>query len=256
MPKPAPRRQIPWRMMFTLSVWLIVFAGAAWAAKQVQQFVLTDPRFTIEPRGAGIDLGIDLVGVKYASRARVLQTFAPDFGLSAFHLPLAERRRRLLAIDWVADASILRIWPNRIVVRIKERTPAAFVRLASGHYLLIDSQGVLLSPPSRARFDLPVLTGVSDDQPERDRRARVAAMQTLLADLGPAAKQISEVNAASIEDLRITTQIDRRGIELWMGDRNFASRYQHFMSNYPEIRKTSDGTAMFDLRLDDRITTK
>jgi cell division protein FtsQ len=185
-----------------------------------------------------------------------MQTFGPDFGQSAFHLPLAERRRRLLAIDWVEDASLSRVWPNRLVVRIKERKPAAFVRFAGGRYMLIDAQGVLLSAPPRARFEFPVLSGVNDDQTEGERRARVAAMQTLLADLGPAARQISEVNAAGLEDLRIITQIDHRGIELWMGDRNYASRYQHFISNYPEIRKTSDGTAMFDLRLDDRITTK
>ena len=38
-------------------------------------------------------------------------------------MPLAERRRRLLAIDWVEDASVSRLWPNRVLVRITERKP-------------------------------------------------------------------------------------------------------------------------------------
>jgi cell division protein FtsQ len=238
--------------MLMLAVWMVVLAGAAWAAREVQHFVLTDSHFTVVSK----ESAISLEGVRYASRARILQTFAPDFGFSAFHVPLAERRRRLLAVDWVEDASLSRLWPNRLVVRIKERKPVAFVHLLSGRYLLIDAHGVLLTPPPRVRFDFPVLSGISDDEPENQRQPRIAAMQRLLADLGPSAKQISEVNAASLENLRITTELDHRGIELWMGDRNFASRYQHFISNFPEISKTSEGAAMFDLRLDDRITTK
>jgi cell division protein FtsQ len=228
---------------------MVILAGVAFAAKEVRQYVFTDPQFNV-------DRGITIEGVQYASRARILQTFAPDMGRSAFRLPLAERRRRLLAIDWVEDASVTRIWPNRLIIRIRERKPVAFVRIPTGRYLLIDSQGFLLPPPPRVRFDFPVLTGITGEETEAERRDRVAAGQALLTELGSAAKQVSEVNVASLDDLRVTTAIDQRGVELWMGDRNFASRYQHFISNYPEIRKTADGAAIFDLRLDDRITTK
>jgi cell division protein FtsQ len=252
MPKPAPRREIPWRFIFSLAFWIVILAGAAFAAREVRQFVYTDPQFKVEAD----EQSISVQGVQYASRARILQTFAPDYGRSAFRLPLAERRRRLLAIEWVEEASLTRLWPNRLIVRIRERKPVAFVRIPSGRYLLIDSLGFLLPPPPRVRFDFPVLTGISGDEPEALRRQRVAVGQALLANLGPAAKQVSEVNVASIEDIRITTEIDGRGVELWMGDRNFSSRYQHFIAHYPEIRKTSDGAAVFDLRLDDRITTK
>jgi cell division protein FtsQ len=171
-------------------------------------------------------------------------------------MPLDERRRRLLAIDWVGDASLTRLWPNRLVVRIHERTPVAFVRLTNGRYLLIDAEGFLLSPPPRVRFDFPVITGITGDESEAARRIRVAATQALIANLGPAARQVSEVDASNPENLRVTTEIDHQAVELWMGSENFSSRYQHFIAHYPEIRKTSDGVAVFDLRLDDRITTK
>ena len=108
---------------------------------------------------------------------------------------------------------------------------------------------------SRTRFDLPVLSGISEEQPEPARAERVKAMSDLLGDLGPQAQMISEVNAASLEDLRVTTQMDQHAIELWMGDRNYAPRFQNFMNHYPEIHKNSpQSAAVFDLRLDDRIT--
>ncbi len=166
MPKPAPRRQFPWKFIVSLSFWILILAGVAFAAKEVRQFVLTDPHFTVESS----ELGITFLGVQHAPLARVKQVFASDLCLSAFHVPLDERRRKLLAIDWVSDASITRLWPNRLVVRIKERTPVAFVHLPAGRYLLIDAEGYLLTPPPRVRFDFPVMTGVSGAESEAERK--------------------------------------------------------------------------------------
>jgi cell division protein FtsQ len=252
MPKPAPRREFPWRFIVTLAIGILVAAGVALAAKEVRDYVMTDAQFNLEASEAGIEVQ----GVQYAPRWRILQIFAPDLGKSAFRSPLAERRRRLMGIDWVEDASVTRLWPNRLVVRIKERKPVAFVRLATGKYVLIDSKGFFLTPPPRVRFDFPVINGITGDEADTARRERVEATLALMANLGAAAKQISEVDATHLDNLRVLTQIDQRAVELWMGDSNFSSRYQHFVANYPEIRKTSDGSAVFDLRLDDRITAK
>ena len=121
---------------------------------------------------------------------------------------------------------------------------------------LIDGDGVLLSIPPRVRFKLPVLSGVMEEQTEADRRVRVKAMQHLLDDLGPQAKDISEINAASTMDMRVITEIDRHAVELWIGDQHYRTRYLHFLNNYEEIRKHSEAASVFDLRLDDRILAK
>jgi cell division protein FtsQ len=197
--------------------------------------------------------------VTYASRARLMAAFAPDYGRSIFLIPIAERRRRLLAIDWVEDASIARIWPNRVAVHIEERKPVAFVNLLipgarGARVLLIDSEGVLLDPPAQSHFTFPVLSGVSEEQTEMERRRRVEAMLRLLADLGPLGKDISEVNAAAPENLMIVTQVEGQVVELVMGNWNFSRRMQSFLDHYPEIHRHSPGLRAFDLRLEDRIT--
>jgi hypothetical protein len=85
---------------------------------------------------------------------------------------------------------------------------------------------------------------------------RVQVMQHLLDDLGPQAKDISEINAADTLDMRVITEIDGHAVELWIGDQHYRSRYQHFVSNYEEIRKHSEQASIFDLRLDDRILAR
>ncbi len=157
-----------------------------------------------------------------------------------------------MAIDWVEDASVSRIWPDRLVVRIRERTPVAFVSLRSG-VALIDSQGILLDPPAQAQFTFPVLSGVREDEEERQRRERVRCLARVQEDLGFLAKDVSEVNAGDLDNVHIVAQVDHRTVELTMGDNEFAERFQNFLSHYPEIEKHLPNSRKFDLRLKGRI---
>ena len=69
---------------------------------------------------------------------------------------------------------------------------------------------------------------------------RVHAMQHLLDDLGPRAKDISEINAASTQDMRVIAEVDHRPLELWIGDQHYRSRYLNFLEHYEEIHKHSE----------------
>jgi cell division protein FtsQ len=222
------------------------------AALRVRRYVLTDSQFTLSHERPD-SLGIQ--GVVYAPRGKVERVFAEDFDRSVFSVPLGERRRRLLAIDWVEDATISRIWPDRLVVRVRERTPVAFV-VMRGATLLVDSHGVLLEPPLEASFAFPVLRGLVEDESDAQRRERVRLMLRVQADLGYLAKDVSEINVADPDNVRVTAQVDGRAVELILGDTRFGRRYQSFASNYPEIHRRSPEAKSFDLRLDDRITVK
>jgi cell division protein FtsQ len=262
VPKPPqPKPKLNWRLGLRVLAWTAIAAGAAWGAKEVNSFLVTDPRFQLvcglrQPACTNLEIR----GAVYTNRARIENVFSSDVGSSVYKIPLAERRRRMLAVDWVASATISRVWPNRLVVTVTERHPIAFAKLPVGagryRFTLIDADGVLLALPPRVRFHLPVLSGVTEDQTEADRRRRVDAMQHLLDDLGPQAKDISEINAASTVDMRMITEIDRRAVELWIGDQHYRSRYQHFLNNYQEIRRHSERASVFDLRLDDRILAR
>jgi cell division protein FtsQ len=260
MSKAVSQSRSKWRLAVAILAGLVLFVSTAIAARRVQSMLLADERFFLEPGNVSGVPGIRVQGNRYASRDRIALVFAPDVNRSIFSIPLAERRRRLLAIDWIEDASILRIWPNQLIVRVRERHPVAFAKLpvgVAGHfrYLLIDAQGVLLGVP-RQRFDFPVLTGVTEDQEESERRARVAAMQQLLRELGgSAAAMVSEINSTTPNDMRVSANINGHNVELWLGDRNYLARFQNFSNHFDEIRRSSDGESVFDLRLDDRIMT-
>src|SRR5580700_8807112 len=168
-----------WRLWLGLVVLAGVCVSTAMAGLKVRIYTLTDPQFTLSRDHKD---ALTIQGMNFTSRAKVLRVFASDFGHSVFSVPLAERRRRLLAIDWVEDASVSRIWPDRLVVRIHERTPVAFVLFRSG-VLLIDSRGVLLDPPAQSQFTFPVLSGVQEEEKEDQRRERVRCLARVQEEL-------------------------------------------------------------------------
>lgn len=260
MARGGEKKGIRWRLWLNLALACVALVIVYYTGRTVRHFVVSDPRFTLASTDDRSD-GLSMEGLVHASRARVLTTFMPDFGRSVFLMPIAERRRRLLAVDWVEDAAIARIWPNRVAVRIRERRPVAFVNLtipgrAGSRVLLIDGEGVLLEQPAQSHFTFPVLSGISEEESEAERHYRVQAFLRLMNALGPLGKDISEVNAAAPENLTIVTQIEDRAVELVVGNRRFLRRVQSFLDHYPEIRRRSGDVRAFDLRLDDRITAE
>jgi cell division protein FtsQ len=218
----------------------------------VHRYLVNDPKFVLshDRRDA---LTID--GLHYASRGKVQRIFAQDTDHSVFSVPLDERRRRLLAIDWVQDAAVSRVWPDRLAVHIRERKPVAFVEVQSAA-MLIDEQGMLLELPAQATFNFPVLSGVRAEDPPEKRMYAVRALLDVEDALGPAMKDVSEVNAADPSNIRVVAQVDNRVVELILGEDNLGPRYRNFLKHYPEIRKRSPEVKVFDLRLDDRITAR
>lgn len=259
---PEPRRagRLRLRVWVAGVVLMLVAVAAALVFYRVDQFLASDPRFTLTGEAQSPQQpGLRLEGVVYASRARLRQVFARDFGRSVYLMPLETRRRELLAVDWVREARLQRHWPNRVVARIAERVPVAFVLLpaAAGfpsRTALIDAEGVILEAPERGRFAFPVLLGLSAALPRDLRRQKVEAFLRFQQEAGNSAALISEVDLSDPENLKATLLLEGVPARVWMGNANWRARLQNFLDNYAEIRRLLPQAAAFDLRLDRHIT--
>jgi cell division protein FtsQ len=241
-----PRLATP-RAVFRGVVLLAVLGAALYAFHRTEQFLIRDPRFTLSSAES-----IQIFGARHASRAALEAVFAEDVGRSVYLAPLQDRLASLRTVDWVRDASVARVWPNRLMVHVVEREPVAFVRLASRPGL-IDAQGVIL-PPGRDRFDLPMLAGVSPRDSLVERREAVGRMLALTSALGEAAAEISEIDVSDPDNIVVSQSYRGRVLKLMLGDRNFAVRYGNFLNHYGEIETRLPGASVLDLRLETQIT--
>lgn len=251
------------KLIFWLVAGIVLMVGTLFAWHMTEEFLIRDNRFRI---AEGDDLtakspNLVVQGVHYASATQVRHVFAPDFGRSLYLVPLQTRRDQLLQIDWIQDAAVSKIWPDTLRVSVRERAPVAFVRFPAldgrngpTRLALIDGAGYILRPRVAARFTLPVLSGVKENESIENRRARVRLALGLLKDIGPLAAQISEVNVSDPNNLVVAEHVGNQVVNLMLGEENYAERLRNFLANYSEIREKRPDATTLDLRVDGAIT--
>jgi cell division protein FtsQ len=248
------------RSFFYFVTLLLAVVAFIYAYTMIEQFVISDPRFSLPgPPEPGVSSEyFRIEGVVNAADQQIAGVFLRDFGRSIYLCPIQERRRKLLAIDWVKDATVSRLWPNRLVVRIVERTPVAFVQTpavdGSQMYGLIDEDAVLLDPQRASKLPLPVLVGIPVKDTPSMRRERVKRFLRLQSELGSHMSKISEIDVSDVDNLRVVQQFDNRAITLMLGNQKFKERLETFLNNVDEIRQRMPGATVLDLRLKGRIT--
>jgi cell division protein FtsQ len=118
---------------------------------------------------------VDITGLRRMDRETVYAIALEDQPSRAMlRVDLAHVRERLLAYGWVADAYVSRRLPDRLLIHITERVPAA-VWQDNGQLTLIDAAGRLLAPVDPEHMpNLPLVIGPGADRQE-------AAYQQLLS---------------------------------------------------------------------------
>jgi len=252
---PARRRM---RFAFQFLLWSAVILGPLFA---VERFLTHSAEFTV----ASSDQ-IQIAGVEHASTAQILERFASDLGRNIFFIPLDARQQALEQIPWVRSATVLRIWPNRLQVRVTERTPVAYARVGE-RLELVDGDGVLLDLPEGMKFAAPVLSGLQGTSgvgaagtnppttPERRRQVQsyLALMQALDSDGSHHSLDISEVDLSDPEDVQATVTLtsgDPGAVLLHLGTRDFLKRYRLYLAHIQEWRQSFAQLNSVDLRYD------
>lgn len=251
-----------WLLIGTVSCGVFVLAfGGIYAFGKVENFLIRDARFAIPaPKDYGDEsANIHISGVKHASPDRIRAAFTRDIGRSLYLFPVAERRRNLLAVDWVKEATVQRVWPNEIRVQITERTPVAFVPVGkkestTQRFALIDEEGQILTLNDKAQFHIPVLLGAGQELPMEQRQERLRRVMRLLTEIGPLVENVSEIDVTDPESLRVTMEAGGRVVTLLLGREHFAARLRNFLNHEEEIRRRLPEKLVLDLRLEDRIT--
>lgn len=223
---------------------------------QAESFLKRDSRFFLErskefgepPPNLQID------GLVHASREDILRIFEEDLGRSVYLLDLEKRRLALLGLPWVAEATVSRHWPDRVSVRIVERHPIAFVKQSAAAATLIDAQGFLMNAPATSQFHLPVVVGVGPDVTESLRFERMQRVDKLIRDLGPKIADISEIDAHDINNLLLIRPLKGRAVTLKMGSKNFAARYNTFLTLADDLLERLPNGVTFDMRLEEQVT--
>ena len=246
------------------------------AAYQLHEFAVHSGRFRIRNES-----DIELAGEAPNSSAPVMEKMREVLGHNIFLISVAERKRELEKIPWVESATVMRLWPNRLRVLVKERTPVAFVAIGE-RIGLIDAQGVVMemSPGVRDNYAFSVIRGMAESDPLSTRAPRMRTFARLVRELdgdqggtGPRAegesggvdggasggvssspgkvqysRNLEEVDLSDPEDVKITVKGPSGPILLHLGNENFLPRFMIYLSNVQKWEHDRGKLESVDLR--------
>ena len=88
-----------------------------------------------------------------------------QLGENIFKLDLKKSKNSLMQEPWIKEVEIKRVIPNKIIISIKERKPAAIVHIGE-EYFFCTKEGIVLSKIDRPEeiFGLPLVLGLELDK--------------------------------------------------------------------------------------------
>lgn len=185
---PRPRRR--WRAAFFALAIAGVLAVAAWIPFGSRLLVIRS---------------VTVTGTHLVPASEVLAVAGVQPGTALISVNTAQIVARVEAIRQVRSARVTKSWPDRLVIVIRERTPALTLAVPGGGYVLMDAHGVVMRRAATRPADLPLYVSGSDGATLRGD-PDVAAAAAVLGEL-PAALRHSVHSVAAPSPDQVTLRL-------------------------------------------------
>jgi len=186
---------------------------------------------------------IALTGEHHLSREDILHLAGITGRTSLLFLDAAHARARLLADPWIAEATVLKLYPDRLRIGINERAAYALWQ-KDGHVAVIAADGTVLEPDVPPQFSsLPLVVGQGAAHEARDFLALTARYPAL-------ARQVAA--SVLVADRRWNLHL-QNGVEILLPEDDPERALQTLTDLDRDKKLLSRDITMVDLRLPDRV---
>ena len=189
---------------------------------------------------------VSLSGEKEVSREQVLKTVGVTGRASLLFLDAAAARARLLANPWIADAAVLKLYPDRLQITITERQAFALWQ-DDGNVNVIAADGTVLAPFAEDRYlGLPLVVGPGAERAAKDFIGLINRHPDIRSAL-----RASILVAERRWNLRLTNGVDVR-----LPETDVEAALDRLAKLDRDKKLLSRDITAIDLRLPDRVTVR
>jgi len=189
---------------------------------------------------------VSLSGQRQVSREDIFAAAGVTENSSLLFLDVADARAKLEAIPWIAEATVRKLYPDRLQITVTEREAFALWQ-SEGKVSVIAADGTVLAAKVEPRFaSLPFVVGRGAAPRARDFLA--------LLDAQPAIRD--SVRAAILVAERRWNLRLKNGIDVRLPDTDVARALDTLARLDREKSLLSRDIAAVDLRLPDRVTVR
>jgi cell division protein FtsQ len=168
-----------WRVAFLVLAAAGIVAAAAWV-------LFGSPLLVVR--------SVIVSGTRLVPRSEVLAVAGVAAGTPMIRVNTAQVAARIDTIRQVRSVQVTRSWPNRLVITVREWTPALALKAPGGGYDLAAADGVTVEWAARRPADLPFYPAASPGVSLRgdpDFAAAVAVLGELPAELRHAVESVT-----------------------------------------------------------------
>ena len=197
---------------------------------------------------------IEFVGLSQIDPARLQQRLAPLLGRSIFVTDPSAVLQALKREPYLDRVVVRRQLPNRLVVELEERVPAA-LGLIGGRWKLLDASGVMLGGygASAPKLALPQVYYLD----RRDRARYQAALRAALQahrELTLAGLEVRALVADQAD--QVSAYLSDRSYRLLMGSGEARAKVQRYLRLRGEIDGRSEVFDTVDLRFQEQVVLR
>ncbi len=189
---------------------------------------------------------VALAGERELDRQKILDVAGITESSSLVFLDAAQTRARLLSNPWIAQATVLKLYPGRLRIEITERKPFALWQ-KDGRVSLIAEDGTVLETFVPQRFAaLPMVVGTGAER-------AAPALVALVARYPSVAKLVT--SSVLVAERRWTLHL-KGGLEVLLPERSPERALQTLVELDRTKQLLTRDIVAIDLRLADRVTVR
>jgi cell division protein FtsQ len=190
--------------------------------------------------------GVAFAGQKNVNREEILARAGISGTSSLLFFDVADARRRLMEDPRIADATILKLYPDRVQITIREREPFALWQKDKRVTVISGDGAVLEQYVSRSFVDLPFVVGKGAD----------TQAKTFIALLDQYPDVRAKVRAAILIAERRWNLRLKNGLDVKLPETDVEEALERLVALDRDLKLTSRDITTLDLRLPDRVTVR
>ncbi|MGZ3558056.1 MAG: cell division protein FtsQ/DivIB [Thermodesulfobacteriota bacterium] len=195
--------------------------------------LLADPYFRVRE--------VEVQGAQKIPKETLLSLTVVEGMPNLFSVKLKEVVKRLESHPWVERVQVKKVFPNKILIQVEEKSPMAIIQLGELYY--IDTKGEIFSPVGeRDDYNYPYLTGLTRQVLEKDpleaQRLINKALELLRMihqEKIPPLEEISEVHMEKAFGIQCFTKAE--GVEVKLGWEEFGEKLKRLSLIWSDLRK-------------------
>jgi cell division protein FtsQ len=231
-----------WKSLLLITA-LSVVSIVGWGVYIVVHYLGTSPRFEVRK--------VAVAGLRRVESTAVLvQAGLPD-KVNVFSVDLAKVRERVEELKWVRFATVQRVLPDAIGIKIIERRPVGLARIR-GEILQFDAEAELLEHDPGDVVNAPILHGLEPKARDENKK-KVALYRQVMEELH-GQSELSEIHISDSGEVSVISQNEPLLVNLGAGD--FRERWGQYLQLRAKIQTEFPEAVQVDLRFANQMILK